>query len=113
MSLESHGISTAPQHRMSLPELAAQCADEAAADTLFSQLSGYLGSPGASLCIKPATSSWGLGVARWAAPPSPVYHHTIGSFFPSLSAFSLFSCTQQHLLCGYGASGAMLVPCIL
>ncbi|GAB4817483.1 hypothetical protein N2152v2_004529 [Parachlorella kessleri] len=64
VSLESHGISTAPQHRMSLPELAAQCADEAAADTLFSQLSGYLGSPGASLCIKPATSSWGLGVAR-------------------------------------------------
>lgn len=58
-------MSTAPQHKMSLPELAAQCASEAAADTLFAQLSNYLGAAGASLSIKPATSACGQGVARW------------------------------------------------
>lgn len=62
--LESNGVSTAPLHKMSLPELLAQCETESAAQTLFLQLSGFLGAPGAALSIKPATTSCGRGVAR-------------------------------------------------
>lgn len=62
--LEGDGVLCSPQFKISLPELEAQCGDEAGADTLFGQLSTYLGAPGASLCIKPQHSSAGLGVAR-------------------------------------------------
>lgn len=64
LDLEREGISTAPQYKISLPELEAQCADVAAADTLFGQLSTYLGAPGSTLCIKPASTTFGRGVTR-------------------------------------------------
>ena len=59
--LEQSGISCPPQHKISLPELSAQCKDEAGADSLFAQLCAHLGAA-SSLCIKPAAATAGLGL---------------------------------------------------
>eukprot|EP00887_Chlorella_sp_A99_P002563 scaffold6.g2563.t1 len=59
--LEPNGISCPPQHKISLPELAAQCGDEAGADRLFAQLCAHLGAA-ASLCVRPAAGAPGRGL---------------------------------------------------
>ncbi|KAL4445330.1 hypothetical protein ABPG77_011155 [Micractinium sp. CCAP 211/92] len=67
LDLEASGISTAPQQKISLPELSAQCDSEASAGRLFEQLRSALGAGTGALAIKPASASSGLGVMRVAS----------------------------------------------
>ncbi|KAL4428078.1 hypothetical protein ABPG75_002167 [Micractinium tetrahymenae] len=67
LDLEASGISTAPQQKISLLELSAQCESEGSADRLFEQLRSALGAGTGALAIKPASASSGLGAMRVAS----------------------------------------------
>lgn len=112
MAYHGSGISTPPFHTISLPELAAKCETEAAADELVARLSEHWGITEKPLVIRPAKDTGGVGIARIATGADlQQYAYAVQAWEDVIPAGALSLETSDVQMAFPPPTGFVLEPC--